>query len=59
MATTLKYKDTSGNVQTVNIDPTYEVVLTLPTDTTQASIKVESPNYNTTTEYVGGRPKRD
>lgn len=59
MATPLKYTDENGNTQTVNIDPSHQVIITLPSDSTEASVKFVSPNYETTADVIGGRPKRD
>jgi len=57
MAAPLKYKDTSGNIQTVNIDPTYQMTLEVPTITTETAIEIIDPSGSNVFEFEGSKPK--
>lgn len=58
MAQTIKYKDTNGNVQTVQFDNSYPVEVTVPNDNTTWTLITTDPSGSLTTHHVGGRPKR-
>lgn len=58
MAKTIKYKDTSGNIQTVAFDTNYPIEVTTLVDTTWTLKTTDPTNGTLTTDYLGGRPKR-
>lgn len=57
MADTNKYMDTLGNFQTVNIDPSGNIIITVHDETVPIEITIQGPTYGTTYRHVGGRPK--
>lgn len=58
MAKTIKYKDTTGVIQTVGFDSSYAVEVETNADT-EWTLKTTDPTNGTlTTEFVGGREKR-
>lgn len=58
MSDQIKFKAEETAVD-VTFTPSGGVIITLDSDTTPLQITVKSPNKNSTTEFIGGRPKRN
>jgi len=59
MASTVKLKDLdTGNIITINHDPSFTIEVTVPDTTTEWSIKAIDPIHNETVSFMGGREKR-
>jgi len=58
MASTVKYKDlATGNIVTVNNDPSYEVSITVPDSTTAWKLETIDPVHGSNhTDWVGNIP---
>lgn len=59
MANTITYKDLNGDVIEVDFDPTYQITVTADDSEVEWSVKGYDPVYQTTEDWIGGRPKRD
>lgn len=59
MATTQKVKLANGTIVTQEIDPSFGVEFTIPTDTTQMGIKLIGPDGTEEIDTIGGRSRRD
>jgi len=57
MSNTIKFKKVNGEIVTFAIDPSFTVVQSVDSDTKEHATQIVSPNYQTTLEHVGGRPK--
>lgn len=59
MASTIKYKDLStGNIITVNHDPSHAVTITVPNSTTEWQLETVDPIHGTNqSDWVGNIPK--
>jgi hypothetical protein len=58
MATTIKYKDTSGNMQTVVFDLSVPIEVTVPNDNSEWTLDTYCHTDSHTVDYVGAQPKR-
>lgn len=54
----IKYKDTSGNIQSVQMDLTYPVEIIVPNDNTEWTLITTDPGGSLTTDHEGRRPKK-
>lgn len=59
MATTQKVKLANGTILTQEIDPSFGVEFTVPTDTTVLDIKLIGPDGTEEIDTIGGRTRRD
>lgn len=57
MSNTIRYKDLSGNVRTIDFDPTYNVKIVVESNTIEWDLITDDPVIiPLLTTHVGGRP---